>query len=136
MRLGKKDSTGKAPSDLCTVRPNGVLHIQGQQLGFALVVQWCVAHTGGQQLGFALVCCTYSSTERTKANPRCYPLRPRTTPSPEEKSIPGVIYGVFLWVDMNAATPLGAWGRSVISLENAAYGTDVPSLYNGSLRAG
>ena len=43
------------------------------------------------------------------------PLRPRTTPFPEEKSILEVIYGVALWADMNATTPLGAWGRSVIS---------------------
>ena len=42
---------------------------------------------------------------------------PRTTPFPEEKSILGVIYGVLLWADMNAATPLGAWGRSVIPLD-------------------
>ena len=27
--------------------------------------------------------------------------------------------GVLLWADMNAATPLGAWGRSVLSLELA-----------------
>ena len=53
---------------------------------------------------------------QAKANPSCCPLRPRTTPFPEEKSILGVIYGVLLWADMNAATPLGAWGRSVISL--------------------
>ena len=26
------------------------------------------------------------------------------------------MYGVLLWADMNAATPLGAWGRFVISL--------------------
>ena len=32
------------------------------------------------------------------------------------KSILGVIYRVLLWADMNAATPLGAWGRSVIPL--------------------
>ena len=44
------------------------------------------------------------------------PLRPRTTPFPEEKYILGVIYGVLLWADMNTATPLGAWGRSVFSL--------------------
>ena len=43
------------------------------------------------------------------------PLRPHTTSFPEEKSIPGVIYGVLLFADMNAVTPLGAWGRSVIS---------------------
>ena len=52
-----------------------------------------------------------------KANPSCCPLRPRTTPFPEEKSILGVIYGVLLWADMNAATPLGARGRSVMSLD-------------------
>ena len=40
------------------------------------------------------------------------PPRPRTTPFPEETSILGVIYGVLLCADMNAATPLGAWGRS------------------------
>ena len=28
----------------------------------------------------------------------------------------GVIYGVLLWADMNTATPLGARGRSVMSL--------------------
>ena len=37
-------------------------------------------------------------------------LRPRTTPFPEGKSTLVVIYGVLLWADMNAATPLGAWG--------------------------
>ena len=37
-------------------------------------------------------------------------------PFPRGKSILGVIYGVLLWADMNAATPLRAWGRSVISL--------------------
>ena len=42
------------------------------------------------------------------------PMRPRTTPFPEEKIILGVIYGVLRWADINAATPLGAWGRSVI----------------------
>ena len=44
------------------------------------------------------------------------PLHPRTTPFPEETSMLGVVYGVLLWAGMNAATPLGAWGRSVISL--------------------
>ena len=51
-----------------------------------------------------------------KANSSCCPLRPHTTPFPEEKSILGVIYGVLLWADMNTATRLGAWGRSVMSL--------------------
>ena len=31
----------------------------------------------------------------------------------------GVIYGVLLWADMNAATPLVARGRSVMSLDGA-----------------
>ena len=50
-------------------------------------------------------------------NSCCCALRPRPTPLPEEKSILGVIYGVLLWADMNAATPLGVWGRSVMSLD-------------------
>ena len=49
-----------------------------------------------------------------KVNVSCCTLRPRTTPSPEENSILGVMYGVLLWADMNTATPLGARGRSVI----------------------
>ena len=52
-----------------------------------------------------------------KANSRCGPLRPHTTPFPEENPILGVIYGVLLVADTNAATPLGAWGCSVMSLE-------------------
>ena len=60
---------------------------------------------------------TYLSDQaQPNVNSGCCPLRPRTTPSPEERSILGVIYGVLLWADMNAATPLGAWGRYVISL--------------------
>ena len=47
------------------------------------------------------------------------PMRPCTTPLPEETSIPGVIYGVLLLADMHAATPLGAWGRPVMSLDTA-----------------
>jgi hypothetical protein len=43
-----------------------------------------------------------------KVNPSCCSPCPRTTPFPEEKSILGVTYGVLLWADMNAATPLGA----------------------------
>ena len=43
-----------------------------------------------------------------KAYSSSCPLRPRTTPSPEEKIILGVIYGVLLWAGMNAAAPLGA----------------------------
>ena len=42
----------------------------------------------------------------------CCPLRPHTTALPDKTYI-GVIYGVLLWADMNAATPSGAWGRSV-----------------------
>ena len=43
-------------------------------------------------------------------------LLPPAPPYYAERSLPGVIYGVLLWADMNTATPLGAWGRSVISL--------------------
>ena len=42
------------------------------------------------------------------------PPAPPYYPFPRGKSILGVIYGVLLWADMNAATPLGAWGRSVM----------------------
>ena len=49
---------------------------------------------------------------------RCH-LCPRTTSLPEGKSILGVIYGVLLWADMDAGTPLGAWGRSVMSVGRA-----------------
>ena len=54
---------------------------------------------------------------RIKADSSCCSLRPHTTPFLQEKSfILGVIYGILLWADMNAATPLGARGRSVMSL--------------------
>ena len=49
-----------------------------------------------------------------KVNVSCCTLRPRTTPSPEENSILGVMYGVLLWADMNAATPPGSRGRSAL----------------------
>ena len=61
----------------------------------------------------------------TKVNSSCCPLHPRTTPFPEEKSILGVICEVLLWADMNDATPLGAWGRSMMSLERAHTATNV-----------
>ena len=54
-----------------------------------------------------------------KVNVSCCTLRPRTTPSPEENSILGVIYGVLLWTDMNAATPLGVRGRSALCAGSA-----------------
>ena len=66
--------------------------------------------------GAAAEICWHTPTSAIKANPSCCPLLPRTTPFPEEKSIPGVINGVLLWADVNAATPLGAWGRSVIAV--------------------
>ena len=53
-----------------------------------------------------------------------FQLRPHTTPFPEENSILGVIYGVLLWADMNAATPLGPRGRSAMSLEETRSATD------------
>ena len=39
------------------------------------------------------------------------PPAPPYYPFPEEKFILGVVYGVLLWADMNAAILLGAWGR-------------------------
>ena len=48
-----------------------------------------------------------------------FQLRPPAAPYypvPRGKSILGVIYGVLLWADMNAATPLGPRGRSAMSL--------------------
>ena len=49
-----------------------------------------------------------SANTSRKVNASCCPLQPHTTPFPEDTSILGVIYGVVLLADMNAATPLGA----------------------------
>ena len=57
---------------------------------------------------------TFADKDEHKVNVSCCTLRPRTTPSPEENSILGVIYGVLLWADMNAATPPGSRGRSAL----------------------
>ena len=58
-----------------------------------------------------------------KVNSSCCPLSaPPYYPFPRGKYILGVIYGVSLWPDMNAGTPLGALGRSVMSLERAKRG--------------
>ena len=54
---------------------------------------------------------------QTQGKLQLLPPAPRTSPFPEEKSMLGVIYRVLLLADMNAATPLGAWGRSVIFSE-------------------
>ena len=43
----------------------------------------------------------------------------------------GVIHRVLLWADVNTATPLGAWGRSVMSLAPIR----VPAQRNGGPRA-
>ena len=56
---------------------------------------------------------------QTKVHSSCCPLCPRTIPSPEERTLQGVMYGVLLWADMNAATPLGA---SDISLADGRHG--------------
>ena len=45
----------------------------------------------------------------SKANSSCCPARP-CYPIPRGKIILGVIYGLLLWADMNAATPLGGVG--------------------------
>ena len=64
------------------------------------------------------VCMRSSSPTARHIPASCCPLRPRTTPFPEGKFILGVIHGiVLLQADTNAATPLGASGRSVISLD-------------------
>ena len=52
--------------------------------------------------------CLQDQARRIPAAAPCCPLLPRTTPSPEGNSIPGVLYEVLLGADMNAATPLGA----------------------------
>ena len=57
-----------------------------------------------------------------KVNVSCCTLRPRTTPSLEEKSILGVLYGVLLWADMNAATPPGSRGRSALYADRCCEG--------------
>ena len=58
-------------------------------------------------------------SDATQGKFQLLPPATHTTPFPSEKSILGVIYRVLLWADMNAATPLGARGRSVISLATA-----------------
>ena len=52
-----------------------------------------------------------------KVNPSCCPLRPRTTPFPEEKTTLGVICGVLLCAEINAANPLGARGALYFPLQ-------------------
>ena len=49
--------------------------------------------------------------------PSAPPCAPILSHSQRGKSILGVIHGVLLWADINAANPLWAWGRSVMSLE-------------------
>ena len=49
------------------------------------------------------------------------PAPPYATRFTEENSILGVIYGVLLWADMNAAAPPGAWGRSTMSLGHMSW---------------
>ena len=69
-----------------------------------------------QCFSYVLLYHTCSCTPRQITATAPCPLRPRTTPFSEEKSILGVLHGVLLWADMNAATALGAWGRCVITL--------------------
>ena len=54
-----------------------------------------------------------------RVTPAAAPCAPVLLHSQSKISILGVIYGVLLWADMNAATPLGALGRSVISLADS-----------------
>ena len=95
---------------MCTTHLVGELHGSRARHATTMCATHLVRGHRGQQ-GKAT-----THREMDKANPSCCPLCPRTTPFPEEESILGVIYGVLLWADMNAATPLGAWGRSVVSL--------------------
>ena len=46
------------------------------------------------------------------------PPAPLHYPFSREKSMLRATHDVSLWADMNAATPLGAWGRSVVSTGN------------------
>ena len=48
------------------------------------------------------------------AKASCCTLRPRTTPFLWETSMPGVVHGVSLWADMNAATPPGQRCRAAV----------------------
>ena len=48
--------------------------------------------------------------------PAAAPCAPVLTLSQRKKFILGVLYGVLLWADMDAATPLGASGRAVMPL--------------------
>ena len=54
--------------------------------------------------------CGLHDTGKANSSSSPPPHPPRTIPFLEGKSITGVTYGVLLWADMNAATPLGAWG--------------------------
>ena len=64
-----------------------------------------------------------------QGNPSCCSLRLRTTPFPEGKSILGVIYGVLLSADMNAATPLGVLCNFSCRCQGKRYGPPhVPRL--------
>ena len=53
-----------------------------------------------------------------QGNFQLLPPAPPYYPFPRGKSILGVLYGVLLWAAMNAETPLGARGRSVIDVES------------------
>ena len=87
--------------------------------------------TPGSVLIFQLeiLSCSFAKVHKAHSKERqgkiqLLPLCPRTTPFPEGKYILGVIYGVLLWADMNTAIPLGAWGRSVMSLERRSQARD------------
>ena len=73
--------------------------------------------TLNQRVEFNLINANEGVPGQGKAKLR--PPAPPYYPFTRGKFILGVIYGVLLWADMNAATPLGVWGRFVISLEGA-----------------
>ena len=62
------------------------------------------------------------------------PMRPHTTPFTSEKSIIGVLYGVLMWVDMNAAN--WAWGTLYFPLQGGACGAGARGERQDSRSAG
>ena len=88
-----------------------------------------MAVAGASRLAFITTLSTVG-----KANASCCPLRPRTTPFPEENAILGVIYGFLLCAEMNAATPLGPRGRSVMPLGGFTWdGDNSQTVYQNTI---
>ena len=112
-RLSSRRTTVPCPRNLCTNTPAVTANMLSFQLALAALawlLQLNVVVGGGPYL--ELHSADSMALVRQGTAPCCplLPLRPRTTPFPEEKSTFGVIYVVLLWADMNAATPLGRGG--------------------------